>query len=503
MTKRDITSMRSTIDFLKKENGILTIKNEVDPIYEIAGIQKKLEGGPALLFENIKGYPGVRDVGNVFANKEIIAKIFGVESFSKLKWKCHEAIKHRIPPKVVDTAPCQEIVITKNIDVVKTLPILKHSEEDGGRIIGGGNNLISGKYYFGSHHISFNRIHFRDKDWATLMSARGTHLGEILYIHHRGEKIPFTINIGTPPAVILRAAPTTPHVMDPIGDDELAEAGGIQGSPIEIVKAKTVDAYAIAQSEWVIEGYLDAGQRIYETEEAERLQQSGAAPFFPEWSGVMGRAVLGVKVEATAITHRADRPIFYSPLASSLEGTLICNPFREAYVFELVNRYVPEFVVDLNTLDSFRSFEGVVFQVRKSKPRHEGLQRLVIYGAFVSLADFPIVIVVDEDVDIYSAEDILWAITARVNPATDLITAHGAAQFQMRREIEAKGREGTDHQIGLGIDATSPFETKWASKRPRYPVDKVDLKKWLSNAEITSAESMQSEYAKVLARLGT
>jgi 4-hydroxy-3-polyprenylbenzoate decarboxylase len=335
------------------------------------------------------------------------------------------------------------------------------------------------------------------------MSARGTHLGEILYIHHRGEKIPFTINIGTPPAVILRAAPTTPHVMDPIGDDELAEAGGIQGSPIEIVKAKTVDAYAIAQSEWVIEGYLDAGQRIYETEEAERLQQSGAAPFFPEWSGVMGRAVLGVKVEATAITHRADRPIFYSPLASSLEGTLICNPFREAYVFELVNRYVPEFVVDLNTLDSFRSFEGVVFQVRKSKPRHEGLQRLVIYGAFVSLADFPLVIVVDEDVDIYSAEDILWAITARVNPATDLITAHGAAQFQMRREIEAKGRGEAAHQIGLGIDATAPFETKWASKRPKYPVDKVDLKKWLSDAEITSAESMQSEYAKVLARLGT
>ncbi len=78
MNRRDISSFRSPLEFLKQKGELLTVKGEVDPIYEIAGIEKSLENGPALLFENIKGYPDVRDAGNIMSREQRVADIFGV-----------------------------------------------------------------------------------------------------------------------------------------------------------------------------------------------------------------------------------------------------------------------------------------------------------------------------------------------------------------------------------------------------------------------------------------
>ena len=108
MNKKDITDIRGTIEFLKQEGEILTIKEQVDPIDEIAAIQVALDDGPAFLFENIKGYPELRSVGNAFSRKDRIAKIFDVADYKQLKFKCVDAIRHPIPPVVVDEAPCQE-----------------------------------------------------------------------------------------------------------------------------------------------------------------------------------------------------------------------------------------------------------------------------------------------------------------------------------------------------------------------------------------------------------
>jgi len=78
--KKDITDMRGTIEYLRQLDGeLLVTKEPVDPIYEIAGIQVALEEGPAILFENLKGYPGMRSVGNIFARRDRIAKLFDVE----------------------------------------------------------------------------------------------------------------------------------------------------------------------------------------------------------------------------------------------------------------------------------------------------------------------------------------------------------------------------------------------------------------------------------------
>jgi UbiD family decarboxylase len=127
-----IVSMRDVIESFKEE--FIVVDKEVDPIYEIAGIQKALDGSFALLFNNISGYPEARCVGNVFSRPERVAKIFGVEDPRKLKFKCLHGIKQPIPPRVVDEAPCQEVVETENFDLMKSIPVLKHTPRDGARV---------------------------------------------------------------------------------------------------------------------------------------------------------------------------------------------------------------------------------------------------------------------------------------------------------------------------------------------------------------------------------
>lgn len=493
--------MRSTLNFLKEEGEVLTVKGEVDPIYDISGIEKAFEGGPALLFENIKGYPNVRNVGNVFARMDRISKIFDVEDPKKLKFKCLEAIKNPIPPRVVSEAPCQEVVITDDIDVMSTMPVLKHTELDAGRIIGGGNNFIGGKYFRGGTHLSFNRIHFRGKDWASIMAGPPTHFGVIAYIDHRDERIPMTINICTPPAVNMVAGGGNVHSIIPAGADKVGIAGGLQGFPVDIVKAKTVDAYAIAQAEWVIEGHLEV-ESVWESDESEKAGRAGESPFFPEWPGYLGRSYRFRKFKATAITHRKDNPIFFTPLAHSYEGSFLITVFREACLYEVAEHCIPGLVVDVNTLHGLKIQAGIVYQIKKRKPWDEGYQRNILTAALGATAGMRMVIAVDEDVDIYNADDVLWAINTRANPDTDILRGSIGGRGTIMQPMERVGVGGGGFEGGIGIDATVPFHLKGEFKRSHYPVDIIDLKKWFSEEEIAAVEATQDEYAKVLARTG-
>lgn len=349
MAKKDITNMRGTIDFLKEQGEILSVGGEVDPIYENAAIQKSFEGSFALLFEKIRGYPGTRHVANVFSREERVAKIFDVADSKELTLKCVEAMRHPVPPKIVEEAPCQEVVIMDNIDVLATIPILKQTEKDAARISGGGIILLSGKYFRNGSHVSFNRMHFRGKDWSSMAVSYNTHLGIGCFVDHKGERVPVTINICPSPAVMMVAGTWFLRPIVPPGADELGFAGGLQGSPVRIVRAKTVDAYAIADSEWVIEGYIEP-EWVWETVEAEKSGKVREAPLFPEWAGYLGRAMRVSKFQATAITHRQDRPIYFQELTSYISTEIMSKAFREACFYELAERLFPGLVVDVNIL---------------------------------------------------------------------------------------------------------------------------------------------------------
>ncbi len=498
--------LRGTIEFLKTEGELIEVEGEVDPIYEIAGIQKAFENGPALLFKNIKGYPNVRNIANLFSRVDRAARIFGVEDPKKLKFRCLDAIRKPIPPKVVEDAPCQEVIIKTGIDVMGTLPIIKHTERDGGRILGGGIILISGIRDRGSE-LCFKRMNFRGKDWGSLFIGMPTHMGLLRYTEWRGQEIALTINIGTPPAVSMVAGAAFIHSIVPFWSDELAIAGGLQGFPVEICKAKTVNAYAIANSEWVIEGILTP-ELVWETDEAEKIEKARVTPFFPEWPGYLGTALKAPKFQVKAITHRKDRPIFNTPLARSYDAGL-GQSFTEACFFELAERMNPGFVLDVHMPDSLLWGGGLVFQVRKRGMREEGYQKMLlmnVLGDAFSAYGLRLVMAVDEDVDIYNADDLLWAFATRVELNKDIVRGPigiGRISFQPQEGAGAAIQESV-FEGAIGIDATIPLQLRKSVvfERAHYPVDRIDLRKWFSQEQIAAAGNMQSEYARLVAKKG-
>lgn len=202
---RDISRCRGGEAASWARRMVLRIQNEIDPIYEIAGVMKALDKGPVLLFEKIKGYPGFRNLGNFFSRRDRLADLFDMADTKDLKFRFVEALLNPVPPVSVEQAPCQEVVKTQGIDVLDFLPIIKHTERDAGRILGSGIQLLMGPWFNKGSHVSFNRIHFRGKDWATLATGQISHLGEAAFKHFRDEPIPLTVNINPPPSVQMVA----------------------------------------------------------------------------------------------------------------------------------------------------------------------------------------------------------------------------------------------------------------------------------------------------------
>ena len=481
MSEKNVTSFRDAIESLKGRNEILIVKGEVDPIYEISGIQKALDNGPALFFENIKGYHGVRNCGNLYSQIERVASFFGLVDHRQLKFKFLDAMRKPVRPRVVEEASCQEVIIKDDIDIMSTLPIIKHSEDDAGRIIGGGVVLVCKPYVPDGSDLGFRRIHFRGRDWASIRVYRGSHLGEALHAESKEAKVPVTVNVGTSPAVSLLAAGSSIHASIPSGSDELGIAGALQDCPVEICKARTIDAYAIADSEWVIEGYIDTTQRVWESEQAEKTGKP--VPFFPEWDGYLGSSRRVYKFEATAITHRRDRPIFFTPLADSFEVVNISAPMREACFYELAQRIRPDLVRDVNIPDPFKAVGGIVFQVTKRDVLDDAHVRNILRVG-VSLSAVPVAIAVDQDVDIYCLDEVVWAVNSR-SKAKDVI------------QVGNGGFEG-----GCAIDATVPFAERRQWQRAHYPTNRVDLSKWFSETEVNGVRAQQSQYARVQANMG-
>lgn len=510
MVKKDITSLRSTLDHLSERAGQLMVTHaEVDPHLEMAGIQKALDAGPAILFENVKGYPGARLLTNLFASEERLSDIFGVEPH-KFKFMCVEAFRHPLPPREVKDAPCQEVVIDRDIDVWDVVPMISHTPTDPGRTLGGGNTLVCGKHFWGGTHVSMNRMNFRGKDFSSFQISPGSHTDMIATEWYKKGPIPMTINMGVPPAVSMLAGSGFMYQILPRGSDELGVAGAIQGSPIDIVKARTVDAYAMAEAEIVIEGYLDTTQHVWESEEAEKDGKQGVHPFHPEWSGYLGRAYRTYKFQATAITFRKNRPVYYPMIVHSFDSHNISAKVREATFLELADRICPDLVVDVHCPLGLTDWGGVIFQVKKRRSRDEGFQKNILTTAIAASQGMRIAIAVDEDVDLYNAEDILWAMTTRVDPAKDIQTvcAGGMGQtFQpAERAAAAPGaqwiRSESKYAGGIAMDATVPFQYKWAFERARYPIDRVDLRRWFSEEDIATAQLGIGDYARYLARVG-
>ena len=277
--------------------------------------------------------------------------------------------------------------------------------------------------------------------------------------------------------------------------------GDLLGSPVEIVKAKTVDAYAIANAEYVLEGYIVPSERVWETEEAEKLGRQGKAMFHPEWARYMGRAYRARRFELTAITHRKNKPIYFVP---HLWAVWQWIPFAAANYYELCERIAPGFVTDITANTALMMWGGLIVQVKKRRRSDEGMQRNLLAAIMGLARGMRMVIVVDEDVNIHEPEDVLWAITTRVNPQTDILTgtSGGKGHAYMPGE-RVMGQELISlFEGGIGIDATVPLFAKADYTRARYPVEKFAYSKWFSEKEIKEMQAMQSDYFRFLGDKG-
>jgi len=482
-----LPDQRSAIDFCESEGELLTIDDEIDPIYEMAAIAKSFDGGPALLFKNIKGYTNWRAVTNILGRKERIALMFDTSS-ERLPQRILAATAAPIPHQILDDAPCQENVISENINVAATLPVMKQTRLDVGPVISGG--IVMVQYppemadTVNSFNLSFHRLYAGlGKDWTTLATLYNRHFLEVLHYHKtRGQEFPLTINLGTSPAVSVLASGGAFPQIRAVGSDDLAIAGNLQESPVRICKALTVDAYAIADAEVVLEGKVNYNEKVREDQTIE-----GGSPgknyFFPEFLGYQGMAERAFKFEISAITFR-NQAQYYTPLADSCESSHLGSMISMASIYHACKSAAPNVFINCNILDGMRGILGVVIQCKVEHALQQGTSQRLISAAFGAIKDLRWAVVVDEDVDIFDPTDVLWAITVRTRPEEDinLIKGSGVGLFASQ----------------WSMDTTVPMQDKFRALRPSF--EGVDLSQWLSEEDILRGTALMNEGAASIAR---
>jgi 4-hydroxy-3-polyprenylbenzoate decarboxylase len=513
--KKDISSLRATIDWLRATGNLVETDVEVNPDLEITGVQKLMDGALPILFNNVKGYPHLRAITNLFAHMDVVNQMFGWKDAKSRTRELAHALTHPIPPAVISQseAPCQEEVITDDLNVNKYVLAIRHTALETEMTIGSGNSVVVGPYFHGGSHIGYNRMNARWGNVCTFQAAPGAHMWQIITEHYRDEKpIPLTMCFGLPPACTLIAGGGYDYVVLPRGGDELGAAGAVQGYPVRIVKARTVDAWAVADCELVLEGLLHPRDKRYETAEAEQHDTQGKFFFHPEWAGYMGKAYKAPTFHVTAITmrKRSSKPIIF-PLGVHMEDCQnIDSTVRESAIFELCERLQPGIIQDVNIPYPMTDWGGCIIQVKKRNKIEEGWQRNFLSAILSCSQGMRLAIAVDTDIDIYSMDDIIWALTTRVNPHTDILNPipGGIGQTFMPQERMTAGEKewtasNTKFEGGMGIDATVPYGYEQDFRRPVYPVDRVDLAKWFKPDEIARAkELMKGKWGEVLARTG-
>jgi UbiD family decarboxylase len=509
-----LRELRSSLDWLKARGDLVETDKEVNPDLEITGLQKLMDGGCPVLFNNVKGKPNHRVVTNLFGDMQAINRMFGWESDKARTIALAKAINNPLKAEEIaqGKAPCQEVVIKDPKDVNEFLVPIKHTALEGEMTVGSGIRCVTGRVFGGGSDLGYNRMNFRWGNVGTFQISPGSHMWQVVSEAYRNkETVPLTFCFGVPPAATLVAGGAFGYAIMPYGCDEVGIAGAIQGFPMRLVKAQTCDAMALADCEVVVEGYIDPRDRRFETAEAEADQSQGRHHFHPEWAGYMGKAYRAPTFHVTGITTRKpeSKPIIFALGAHTLDEHNIDTSVREACMYELCNRLQPGIVQDVNVPYSMTDWGGVIIQVKKRNRIEEGWQRNFLSALLATSQGMRIAIAVSEDVDIYSMDDVMWAITTRVNPQKDILnpTPGGRGQTFMPAERMTAGDKewtatNTSYEGGMGIDATVPYGFEEDFLRPQYPVDRVKLEDFLSKEQIANVKGRMKGWLESLAKTG-
>jgi 2,5-furandicarboxylate decarboxylase 1 len=430
-----LTDMSVCIDALKAAGKLISVRSEVDPKFELAGIAHKLEGGKPVLFERVKGHAFPVFTGLLW-NRAIVASLFGIAK-EKVPFRIADAVgkwqknKNALAARTMERAPGNE-VIEETVDL-SILPMPVHALKDGGRYLD--SSLVVARHpETGGINAAIHRMQMTRKDRLTFLIDPGRHLEEYVGIaERRGETLPVTINNG------VGLAPLIVSSLPRLGDGKPAIASHLAGQPIHWMKAQTVDVPAYADAQFVIEAEILPGVREWE------------APF-AEVTGYYGGRDKRYVMKVKKITRRR-KPVFHTVLS----GQEVWNAVgftAEAAIFRAVHGKIPQ-VKAVYLPPGGCGFYQAVVQVANTRA---GIGKDVITETFKAFRSLQRVVVVDTDVNLYDAIDVDWAVTTRCNADTDLVVLPKQDGHPLNPivSVNPDGRGGTVTKVG--VDALVPFD---------------------------------------------
>ncbi|AKQ43488.1 ubiquinone biosynthesis protein UbiD [Aurantiacibacter atlanticus] len=439
---QSISSLRDFLELLEDEGQAINWNERVLPEPGVRNIavaaSRDANGAPAILFNNIAGYPGKRLAVGVHGSWNNIALLLGREKGTTIRelffeiagrWGDSEAQISHVPE---DQALVHECRIEEDINLYDILPVYRINEYDGGFYIGKASVASRDPLDpddFGKQNVGIYRLQIQGPDSFSLMTIPSHDMGrQILAAEREGVPLKIAVMLGNHPGLAVFAA--TPINYE---ESEYSYASAMMGAPIRLTKSGN-DIDILADSEIVIEAELQLGERVLE------------GPFgeFPgSYSGVRKAPIFKV----TAVSHRRD-PIFeniYIGRGWTEHDTLI-GLHTSAPIYAQLRQSFPE-VTAVNALYQ-HGLTGII----SVKNRMAGFAKTVAMRALSTphgLMYLKNLIMVDADVDPFDLNQVMWALSTRTR-ADDIIVLPNmpAVPIDPSAVVPGKGHR-------LIIDATS------------------------------------------------
>ncbi|RME85170.1 MAG: UbiD family decarboxylase [Caldilineae bacterium] len=424
----------------ERQGWLHTVAKRVSVEYELAAVAYALDGYP-VLFERVmpptaeegtKPYP-YRVLSGLASHRRHFALALACAP-DELLHRLAEALEHPRPAPLVEHGPCQEVV-ERPADLT-TLPILRHWPEDAGPYATAAVAIIRDPDT--GLNASYHRLLRLDERRfvARLVENRGAHTAW----QKCPQGLPVAICIGLPLHVLLAAS-----MAPPPGVSELDIAHGLKDTPL--VSCLTHDLPVPAEAEFVLEGRI-----------THQLADEGPFVDLTETGDIVRRQPI---VEIECITHRRNA-IYHALLPGQLEHKLLMGMPREPGIFSAVNQVVC--CRNVHITPGGASWLHAVVQIQKQHP-DDG--RKAIEAAFRGHSSLKHVVVVDEDIDIFSPDQVEWAIATRFQAGRDLYIFRDRPSSSLDPSARhTPGRKSRSDKMGL--DATIPWDTPTGPSEPEH-----------------------------------
>ena len=424
--------LRDFLEQLEKDGDVIHVPEEVKREYEISTLMMELEKRrqyPVMWFDKVEG-SDIPVVTNILGSRERFAKAMGVAT-EDISVEFGERVKNRFDDlKVIENPPANANLMTGDqVDLYK-FPIIKHFPIDAGPYITSGL-CVAKDPETGSDTCGFHRLQLKAKNKLGIsFHSRGRMWEYFRRSEERGENMKMAICIGVHPNISLGSQACIPYELGKFG-----AIGGLFGEPLEVAQCATIDLQVPAYAEIILEGEVLANVREPES------------PFAEYTNYACFRSTENV-FQVNAIRYR-DNPIFHdlTPAMSS-EHITIVSIQREGDILTTLRQNLP----NIKAVHSPLSSCGIFHCNITMKKIAEGQPMQAILTALGMDHHIKMAVVVDEDVDVFNEQEVLWAMATRLQAAKGVIVIPNAMGETLDPSSDELSR--TDK---MGIDATKPL----------------------------------------------